>query len=52
MATDPATGKVDFIEYDSPVELIQAILVKHGGVGMAVDKLCGVIYNNNNNDNR
>ena len=39
---DPATGKVDFIEFDSPIELIQAILTKAPERVLSVDKLCAV----------
>ena len=40
--TDPATGQVDFIECDSPVELVQAILSKATGHGMSIDTLGSV----------
>ena len=36
---DPSTGKVDFIEFDSPVDLLQALLRQAGGNGLPVDKL-------------
>ena len=39
---DPSTGKVDFIEFDSPVELLQALLLQAGGDGSPIDKLCSV----------
>ena len=39
---DPSTGKVDFIEYDSPVDLLQALVRQAGGDGLPVDKLCAV----------
>lgn len=38
--TDPATGKVDYIELDSPVELLHAILSRTGEHGLMVDRLC------------
>ncbi|KAI0222462.1 Ubiquitin carboxyl-terminal hydrolase 40 [Lamellibrachia satsuma] len=38
--TDPATGKVDYIELDSPVELLYAILSRSGEHGLMVDRLC------------
>ena len=40
--TDPATGKVDYIELDSPVELLHAILSRSGEHGLVVDQLCSV----------
>ena len=40
--TDPATGKVDYIELDSPVELLYAILSRSGEHGLMVDRLCAV----------
>ena len=42
LPTDPTTGKVDYIEFDSPIELIQAVLYRNGQGGMSVDKLCAV----------
>ena len=39
--TDPATGIVDFIQLDTPIELVQAILHKCPE-GLSVDKLCAV----------
>ena len=40
--TDPLTGQVDFIQFDSPLEMIQAILWKAGKDGMPLDQLCTV----------
>ncbi|XP_013405600.1 ubiquitin carboxyl-terminal hydrolase 40 isoform X3 [Lingula anatina] len=40
LPTDPSTGKVDYIEFESPVELVQALLSREGRQGMPVDKLC------------
>ena len=42
LPTDPATGKVDYIEFDSPIELVQAVLYRSGEHGMTLDKLCAV----------
>ena len=36
---DLSSGKVDFIEFDSPVDLLQALLQQAGGNGLPVDKL-------------
>ena len=36
---DPSSGKVDFIEFDSPVDLLQALLQQAGENGLPVDKL-------------
>ncbi|CAC5397449.1 USP40 [Mytilus coruscus] len=41
LPTDPSTGEVDYIEVDSPVELIQAILVRNHV--LTIDKLCAEI---------
>ncbi|VDI31974.1 ubiquitin carboxyl-terminal hydrolase 40, partial [Mytilus galloprovincialis] len=41
LPTDPSTGEVDYIEVDSPVELIQAILVRNPV--LTIDKLCAEI---------
>ncbi|XP_071158638.1 ubiquitin carboxyl-terminal hydrolase 40-like [Mytilus edulis] len=41
LPTDPSTGEVDYIEVDSPVELIQAILVRNPI--LTIDKLCAEI---------
>lgn len=37
--TDPVTGAVDFIECDSPVDLVQVILAKEKNKAMSIDKL-------------
>ncbi|XP_053373071.1 ubiquitin carboxyl-terminal hydrolase 40-like isoform X2 [Mercenaria mercenaria] len=37
--TDPFTGTVDFIECDSPIDLVQVILSREKNKGMSVDKL-------------
>ncbi|XP_060557889.1 LOW QUALITY PROTEIN: ubiquitin carboxyl-terminal hydrolase 40-like [Ruditapes philippinarum] len=37
--TDPLTGKVDFIECESPIELVQVILSRQKNKGMSLDKL-------------
>ena len=39
---DPSTGKIDFIEFDSPIELLQALIRQSGKDGLAIDKLCTV----------
>ena len=39
---DPSSGRVDFIECDSPIELVMALLGKVPEHGMAVDKLGSV----------
>lgn len=41
LPTDPSTGEVDYIEVDSPVDLIQAILVR--SKTLTIDKLCAEI---------
>lgn len=41
--TDPTTGGVDFIECESPIELVQYILAKEKNQGMSIDKLCQAI---------
>ena len=41
--TDPATGNVDFIECESPLDLVQYILAKEKTKGLPVDKLCQAI---------
>ena len=42
LASDPSTGEVDFIECDSPVELIQAILSRKEDKTLSIDKLGAV----------
>jgi hypothetical protein len=37
--TDPLTGNVDFIECESPIELVQVILSRQKNKGMSLDKL-------------
>ena len=37
----PGSGKMDFIDYDSPMELLQALLQQLGGTAN-IDKLCKV----------
>ena len=44
LPVDPASGKVDYIEFDSPIELLQAILARTVEQAMPVDKLCAVSY--------
>lgn len=41
MPTDGSTGKVDFIEFDTPTELLQTLLSQLGG-SASIDKLCKV----------
>jgi len=37
--TDPATGAIDFIECESPLDLVMYILSREKNKGMLVDKL-------------
>ncbi|KAL4222900.1 ubiquitin-like protein-specific protease [Mactra antiquata] len=37
--TDPVTGAIDFIECDSPIELVQVILAREKNKEMSIDKL-------------
>ena len=41
MQPNPDTGSVDFINFDSPVELLQTLLQQMGGAA-TVNKLCKV----------
>lgn len=41
---DPASGKSDFINCESPVDLVQVILSKAPNRSMSVDKLCAEMY--------
>ena len=41
MRADPASGNVDFIDYDLPTELLQELLRQLGGTA-PIDKLCKV----------
>ncbi|XP_060066969.1 ubiquitin carboxyl-terminal hydrolase 40-like [Ylistrum balloti] len=43
LPTDPSTGEVDFIECDSPVDLIHTILTRSSGKTLTVDKICAEI---------
>ncbi|XP_069111177.1 ubiquitin carboxyl-terminal hydrolase 40-like [Argopecten irradians] len=40
---DPSTGEVDFIECDSPVDLIHTILSRSPAKSLSVDKICAEI---------
>ncbi|XP_033761704.1 ubiquitin carboxyl-terminal hydrolase 40-like [Pecten maximus] len=40
---DPSTGEVDFIECDSPVDLIHTILTRSPAKMLSVDKICAEI---------
>jgi len=41
MQADPDSGSVDFINFDSPLELLQTLLQQVGGAA-TVNKLCKV----------
>ena len=41
MQADPESGSVDFINFDSPLELLQTLLQQVGGAA-TVNKLCKV----------
>ncbi|OWF43139.1 ubiquitin carboxyl-terminal hydrolase 40-like [Mizuhopecten yessoensis] len=43
LPTDPSTGEVDFIECDSPVDLIHTILARSPAKTLSVDKICAEI---------
>lgn len=49
MQASPDTGSVDFINFDSPLELLQTLLQQMGGAA-TVNKLCKVLntYSNRN----
>ncbi|KAK7478950.1 hypothetical protein BaRGS_00029817 [Batillaria attramentaria] len=42
--SDPTKGKSDFIDCESPVDLVHVILSKHPDRAMSVDKLCSEMY--------
>jgi len=44
MQADPDSGSVDFINFDSPLELLQTLLQQVGGAA-TVNKLCKVAGN-------
>ena len=41
MPSDGSTGKVDFLEFDTPTELLQSLLHQLGG-SAPINKLCKV----------
>ena len=42
MPCAPESGKVDFIDCDSPVDLMRMLVEQHGGGPVSINRLCKV----------